>query len=325
MRILVTGSSGHLGGALIRNLGAQGHDMVGLDLKASPTTGVVGSITDRISVRRALDGVEAVLHTATLHKPHVGFHPRQAFVDTNVLGTLTLLEEAVNAGVGGFVFTSTTSTYGQALRPAAGKPAAWITEGVRQLPRNVHGITKVAAENMVELIHRSHDLPCVILRVARFLPENADRAKTRAGYSPENVQGNEMLYRRVDLEDVVDAHRCALERAPVLGFGRYLVSATTPFDHADRAELRTDAPAVVARRFPEYPEIYRASGWRMFPHLDRVFVNSRARKELGWRPRRDFGYVLRCLAEGTDPQSELSLAMDAKGFHRESTGLYLVR
>ena len=143
MRILVTGSSGHLGGALIRNLAAQGHDMVGLDLKKSPATGIVGSITDRISVRRALDGVEAVLHTATLRKPHAGFHPRQAFVDTNVLGTLTLLEEAVTAGVGRFVLTSTTSTYGRSMRPADRRPAAWITEGVRQTPRNIYGLSLI--------------------------------------------------------------------------------------------------------------------------------------------------------------------------------------
>lgn len=324
MRVLVTGSSGKLGGALIRVLSAQGHDMVGLDLKASPTTGIVGSITDRVSVRRALDGVEAVLHTATLHKPHVGFHPRQAFVDTNVLGTLTLLEEAVAAGVGRFVFTSSTATYGRAMHPAAGQPATWITEGVRPQPRNIYGISKLAAENMVELIHRSHDLPCVILRVSRFFAETAERAKIRAGYSPENVQGNEMLYRRVDLEDVVDAHRCALERLPVLGFGRYVISASAPFDRSDRAELRIDAPAVIARKFPEYPEIYRANGWRMFPQLDRVYVNARARKELGWRPRYDFGQVLRSLADGLDPRSELSL-VGTKGEHRESTGLYLVR
>ena len=59
---------------------------------------MVASVTDRAAVRAALEGAGAVLHPATLHKPHVGTHSRQAFVDTNVTGTLTLLEEAVASG-----------------------------------------------------------------------------------------------------------------------------------------------------------------------------------------------------------------------------------
>jgi UDP-glucose 4-epimerase len=55
-----------------------------------------------------MNGVQAVFHTATLHKPHIATHSRQDFVDTNVTGTLNLLEEAAAAGVASFVYTSTT-------------------------------------------------------------------------------------------------------------------------------------------------------------------------------------------------------------------------
>ena len=113
MRILVTGSSGHLGEALVRTLGETSHEVVGLDLMASPFTTIVGSITDRDFVRRCVQGVDAVIHTATLHKPHVATHARQDFVDTNITGTLNLLEEAVAAGVAAFIFTSTTSAFGR--------------------------------------------------------------------------------------------------------------------------------------------------------------------------------------------------------------------
>src|ERR671930_2621381 len=117
MRILVTGSAGHLGEALARTLPQQGHEVVGLDILPSPHTDVVGDVADRPTVKRAIDSVDAVIHAATLHKPHVGSHHRQQFVDTNITGTLTLLEEAVKANVGRFVFTSTTSTFGRALTP----------------------------------------------------------------------------------------------------------------------------------------------------------------------------------------------------------------
>ncbi len=123
-RVLVTGSAGHLGEALVRVLRAEGREVVGVDVLASPFTTVTGSVTDRDLVRGCLAGVGAVVHAATLHKPHVGSHERQAFVDTNVTGTLMMLEEAAAAGVGSFVFTSTTSTFGRALTPRPGEPAA---------------------------------------------------------------------------------------------------------------------------------------------------------------------------------------------------------
>jgi UDP-glucose 4-epimerase len=325
MRVLVTGSSGHLGEALMRVLSADGVDVVGLDVLASPYTTVEGSVADRGCVKRCVQGVDAILHTATLHKPHVGSHRREDFVHTNISGTLTLLEEAVAAGVSRFVFTSTTSAFGRALVPAAGEPSAWITEDVRPVPRNIYGATKVAAEDLCELVHRDHGLPIVILRTSRFFPEGDDRDDVRDRYDDLNVKVNELLYRRVDIADVVSAHRVALERAGELGFGRYIISATTPFGPADRAQLRSDAAAVVRRLVPAYEDVYAARGWTMFDSLDRVYDNTRAREELGWAPRHDFASAIERLAVGEDPRSELALAVGAKGYHAESTGPYTLR
>lgn len=325
MRILVTGSAGHLGEALVRVLRRDGHDVTGLDLLPSPFTDLTGSIEDRACVRSCVKGVEAILHAATLHKPHVGSHSRQAFVDTNVTGTLNLLEEAVAAGVGRLVFTSTTSAFGRALTPLPGEPAAWVTEEVAPVPRNVYGATKIAAEDLCELVHRDHGLPCLILRTSRFFPEEDDRDDVRAAYDDANLKLNELLYRRVDLEDVVSAHRLALDRAPHIGFGRYVVSATTPFARADLAGLRTDAPAVVRRLFPDYDAVYGQRGWRMFESIERVYVNTRARRELGWQPRYDFRRALDRLRAGEDFRSPLAREVAAKGYHPVSTGPYTKR
>jgi UDP-glucose 4-epimerase len=325
VRVLVTGSSGHLGEALSRVLGSEGHDVLGLDVLESPRTQVLGSIVDRECVRRCVEGVDAIVHAATLHKPHVGTHTRRQFVDTNMTGTLNLLEEAVAAGVGRFVFTSTTSAFGRALTPPDGAPAAWITEDVPPVPRNVYGVTKVAAEDLCELVHRDHGLPCLILRTSRFFPEADDRDELRAGYEDGNLKVNELLYRRVDLEDVVSAHRLALEHAPAIGFGRYIISATTPFTRDDLATLREDAPTVVRRLFPDYEAVYAERGWRMLPGIDRVYTNERARSELGWLPRYDFRHALDRLQAGEDPRSLLALTVGAKGYHPVSTGPYTVR
>jgi UDP-glucose 4-epimerase len=185
------------------------------------------------------------------------------------------------------------------------------------VPKNIYGVTKVAAENLCELFHRDFGLPCLILRTSRFFPEPDDRTETRQAYDDDNVKVNEFLYRRAEIEDVVNAHLLALEKAPTIGFGRYIVSATTPFTRDDLQELRTNAPAVVRRRVPHYEETYAGRRWSMFPGIDRVYVNERARRELGWRPRYDFAHILDLVRAGEAPRSPLARMVGSKGYHAE--------
>ncbi len=318
MKFLVTGSAGHLGEALMRSLREKGHEAVGIDVLDAPFTTHAGSVADRAFVRRHMQGVQAVLHAATLHKPHVATHSRQDFVDTNISGTLNLLEEAATAGVKAFVYTSTTSVFGDALVPPAGAPAAWITEDVMPVPKNIYGVTKAAAEDLCQLFSRNQKLPAIVLRTSRFFPEEDDDSDVRKAYPDDaNVKVNEFLNRRVDISDIVDAHLLAAERAPAIGFGKYIISATTPFLPEDLAELRTDAPNVVRRRVPGYEAEYRRLGWTMFPSIGRVYVNARARRDLGWQPRYDFASILERLKAGGDPRSPLAQAIGSKGYHDE--------
>jgi UDP-glucose 4-epimerase len=316
MKILVTGSAGHLGEALMRTFREQGIDAVGIDVLESPFTNVVGSIVDPAVVDAAMRGVTAVLHAATLHKPHVATHTRQAFVDVNVTGTLNLLEAAVAKGVKSFIYTSTTSTFGDALTPPAGSPAAWITEDVRPAPKNIYGVTKVAAEDLCQLFWRNQKLPCLVLRTSRFFPEGDDQPELAAEFDADNLKVNELTYRRVDIADVVSAHLCALERASSLGFGRFIITATTPFEPDDVTELGRDAPAALARLVPDYATIYSRLGWRMLPALDRVYDNRRARELLGWKPEYDFQRALRALEGGANWRSPLAQIVGFKGYHR---------
>lgn len=317
MTILVTGSAGHLGEALMRTLRADGRPARGFDIKASDFTDHVGSITDREAVGRVMEGVDAVIHTATLHKPHVGTHGYDEFVQTNIAGTLNLLEEAAAGGVRAFVFTSTTSTFGSALSPAPDQPAAWIDESVMPVPKNIYGVTKVAAENLCELFHRRHRLPALILRTSRFFPEEDDDPEVRGLYSRDNAQANELLYRRADIEDIVTAHLLAVERAETIGFGRYIISATTPFTRDDLGDLRGRGAAAVERLYPGSTDLYAQNGWTMFADFDRVYDNRAARAALDWQPKYDFAHVLACLRDGIDFRSELGRAVGAKGYHDE--------
>jgi UDP-glucose 4-epimerase len=325
MRILVTGSAGHLGEAMMRTLRAAGREVVGIDRVPSPFTDAVGSIADPAFVDRSMRGIDAVVHAATLHKPHVATHSRQEFVETNVTGTLNLLEAATRARVGSFVYTSTTSVFGDALTPPVDAPAVWVTPHLVPVPKNIYGVTKAAAEDLCALAHRNQGLPCIVLRTSRFFPEPDDDPAVRASASDANLKVTEFLYRRVDIEDVVDAHLLALDRAKALGFGRYIISATTPFTRDDTILLRRDAAAVVTRYAPAWREVYALRGWRMIPTIDRVYDNASARADLGWRPRHDFATALERARTG-DIQSPLARAIGVKGYHGDAhaDGVYPV-
>lgn len=297
MKILLTGSSGWLGRHLAPALRRAGHEVTGFDRVTGAETHIIGTVADRAAIDRAVAGHDAVIHTAALHKPDIARYPRVAFVDVNVTGTLNILEAAVAQGCWRVVVTSTTSLMiGRTL--GQGDTAVWMDESFAPLePRNIYGQTKLAAERLCRLIHDEHGLPVVILRTSRFFPEEDD---THRALSGENMKANELLHRRLTVEDAADAHLAALDRAPALGFGTYIVSAPTPFTRDEAPKLKTDAAAVIAQHYPHAPALYATKGWTLPTSLDRVYDASLVERALGWRARTDFAAVLAALEEGRE-------------------------
>ena len=152
-----------------------------------------------------------------------------------------------------------------------------------------------------------------MLNVA-FFPE-ADDDPAWCRHDGDNMKVNELLYRRVDVEDAVSAHLAAAERAPALGFRRYVISATSPFSKGELAAVRADAPGAVARHV-DYAAVYAQRGWTMVPSIDRIYVNERARRELAWTPQHDFATTVARLEAGGDVRSALARTIGAKGYHR---------
>ncbi len=271
MRVLITGSSGRIGHAVAQEIAAT-HDVVGLDRVPAPYTSIIGSITDRALIARAVREVDAIIHTAALHAPHVGNYSADQFKTVNVRATESLLDAALGAGVKRFVFTSTTSIYGDAMMDAA--RAVWVTEALTPIPRDIYDETKLAAEMACAAAARA-GLPCISLRMSRCFPE------------PENLLAIYRLYRGVDARDAAIAHRLALE-SPLAGFEVFNISAATPFVQENLAELTRDAAVVIRQIYPWADDEFARRGWTLPAVVDRVYVIEKARRMLGYQPRYGF-------------------------------------
>jgi len=279
MRVLVTGAAGLIGSGVAARLRSD-HDVIGLDLAAGPHVQIVGDCRDVAEWRQSAGRVDAIVHVAALHAPHVGERSDAEFRQTNIEATSRLLDFGVGCGATHFVLTSTTSIYGHALAQVG--QAAWIDEQMQPKPRDIYDETKLEAEELV--LSAGNALNVTSLRMSRCFPEAAD------------VMAWYRLYRGVDRRDVAEAHALALGRngPPVT----YVISAGTPFRREDRAELFADAAAVIERRCPGLIERMAARGWRPPDSIDRVYDAGLAACELGFIPA--FG-IESCLVTDWDP------------------------
>ncbi|SHJ22736.1 Nucleoside-diphosphate-sugar epimerase [Hymenobacter daecheongensis DSM 21074] len=268
--VFVTGSSGRLGQEIVRLLRAKGYRVIGADLLPADTTDLLLDIRDAQAVSRALRGADAVIHTAALHGRHYELGvARLEFVRTNIEGTLHLLNACRQHGIGKFLYTSTTSIYGQAMvHPTQ---AVWVDEDLRPEPRDIYDITKQAAEALCQDFFVQEGLETVVLRVGRFLPE------------PANLAANHRLYRGLDERDGALGHLLALEHR-FTTFETFNITGSSPFQREDVGLLKQQPAQVIAQRLPMAPAAYQRLGWQFPTTIDRVYSSEKARRVLGYQP-----------------------------------------
>ncbi len=271
MRVLVTGSSGRIGAAVARQL-APHCEVFGLDCLQGEATRHLGDIRDDALLDRATRGMDAVIHVAALHAPHVGVASEQDFREVNVGATQNLLAAALRHGVRRFVLTSTTSVYGCSTRRTG--RATWVTESLQPQPEDIYDETKLAAEAALASACGAA-MSGVVLRMSRCFPEAA------------GLEAFYRLFRGVDQRDVARAHELALN-VPIAGHEVLNISSQTPFKEADCAELYSDPWVVIERYLPGARRRFLARGWELPASIDRVYSVDRARSILDYQPKYGF-------------------------------------
>jgi NAD dependent epimerase/dehydratase len=185
-RVLVTGADGFIGSHLVEALVADGARVTALSLYNSfdsfgwlddlteetlaSITRIRADIRDAAFMRRVTNGQEVVFHLAALIAIPHSYAAPQSYVETNVLGTLNVLEAARENHVGRVVHTSTSEVYGSAL-------VLPISEQHPLQGQSPYSASKIGADMMAEAFVRSFDMPVVILRPFNsYGPRQSERA-----------------------------------------------------------------------------------------------------------------------------------------------------
>jgi UDP-glucose 4-epimerase len=276
MKVLVTGSSGQLG-AVISSMLSKGHSVIGVDSLPGKSTSHLGDITDQEFIFSVAKNVEIIIHTCSLHAPHLMTHSNEEFINTNINGTLNLLKSAIENRVRRFIYTSTTSLYGHAM--VSNRRAVWVTEDLLPRPRDIYDDTKIAAEDLCEIFANNYDMPCISLRVSRYFPE------------PDYLVAIYRLYRGIDIRDAATAHILAMN-ADMKGYDVFNISAHSPFSRNETHDLLHDAPSVLRRHFPNVDKLFAKKGWKLPGSIDRVYSIEKARKILKYRPTFNFDTLM---------------------------------
>lgn len=273
-KILVTGSSGKLGRAIVTLLKDKNYKVTGIDVVHSSTTDKLINIRAAEEVNKITVGFDAIIHTAAIHGKHYELnYPREEFIKTNIDGTFNLLNACVLNGIKKFLYTSTTSIYGKSMLNEM--QAVWVDETLLPNPRDIYDITKLTAELLCQDYFEKEKIETTILRVSRFLPEN------------ENTKAIYRLYRGLDEKDGAIAHLLALEKK-FETFEIYNISNESPFDRTDLVELFNNPKQVIKKYYPNIESIFADKKWNFPNKIDRVYSIAKAKKELNYQPVNNF-------------------------------------
>lgn len=273
LRILLTGSLGHLGVGVAHELAEAGHDLTSVDRLASdggaPGAFVRDDLSDLGRLAGLMRGMDAVVHCAAIATLHAA--PEETVFATNVTTTANMLLAAERAGIRRFIYASSQSALGFAYALRIVPPDRLPVDETHPCrPVEGYGLSKRMGEQFCEMISARSAMTTVALRFPVIWSHERFEAHTRKRLE-DPVQAAKSQWAYVDLRDAAVACRLAIEAPLSTRFRVYNVGAPQPFalDAAERTLAETYGPGIP-----------RAEGWR--PDSS-VFAVDRVERELGFR------------------------------------------
>ena len=253
MRVLVTGGSGYLGSAIVRALATRGHEPIVFSRRASaaglPGRAVDGDIRDRTAVRRAADGVDAIVHTAALVSV---WHPQPStFDDINVGGLEATLDAVRALGIRRIVYTSSFLA-----RPPADSPVDLAANDYQRTKTRARQVAQTAVQAGVPLVSL---VPGVVYGPGEATEGNLIGRMVRdhlAGRLPGLI-GADCCWSYAYVNDVADAHVSGL--TPGVPAGEYLLGGENAPQMRVFEIVRDETGAALPRRMPF--ALASAVGW----------------------------------------------------------------
>jgi UDP-glucose 4-epimerase len=301
MRILVTGGNGLLGGYLLRELIQSGHSVTSYARHPSPTEGansVIGDVNDPTRLRQAVPGHEVVVHLAGVTGP--GRALPEQLMETNLMGTVRVLEAALEAGAGKIVFASSCAASGFAFQPHEITPSYLpLDENHPAEPQDEYGLSKLLGEITCKRYSAAFGIRTICLRInnAWYVDREGAAIAGRSGWAkgltveeiwtrrylkfllepdgewpiPGPPAPRKLLWGFTDARDVAQAFRLAIEN-------KELVHEVFAINGADTCSL-IPTRELLAHHFPQVPVRAALEGFAT------LVSNDKATRLLGYKPQ----------------------------------------
>lgn len=274
MNVLLTGGSGLLGRTLTPMLIENGFNVTHYDLH-DPEDGqpfIQGDLLDAEAIQRASSGQDVIMHIAALHGPHWREAGDARGFTVNVQGTQNVLTAAVQNDVKRVIFTSSIWATGH----GNGTPTLPIDENMHREPRELYGLTKILNEHMCRYFSANTELSTIVLRPGGIRPADL--------FDPRNPG---YLIGCVDVRDVAQAHRLALNLPADVAHEVFIVTADPKLDATLSREFANDPVAALERAHPGVRQLIDDGSFDV-NRLQEWYTVEKARKVLGYKPQYNF-------------------------------------
>ncbi|MBM7654958.1 NAD-dependent epimerase/dehydratase family protein [Neobacillus cucumis] len=270
-KVVITGGSGLLGSAVIKEFIDHGYNVVNADLKHQKEAlcqTVITDLTNLGEVYGVLAGADAVVHLAAI--PVAYSHPNEVTFKNNVMSTYNILEVAGTLGIKKAVISSSESSYGICFSKQDLKPQyVPMDEEHPQLPEESYGLSKIVNEKTADMIHQRTGMQVVSFRLGNVI--SPEMYKNFPGFIHDPKQRKTILWSYIDTRDAATAYRLAVETDGLGSVALNIAADDTSMDIPSKQLMEICYPTVKDFR-------------KELNGFESLLNNEKAKKLLNWQP-----------------------------------------